>query len=166
MSCFALVGTPVAAGTPASVGAVPYVVDSGASSPGPAGGLTPEQLAGAYEYEPSAGGNGQTVGIVDAFDDPKIEEDLGTFDTHYGLPQCTTANGCFKKVGVTGSTTSLPSADTSGWSEEISLDVETLHSVCPNCKILLVEANSSTGADLATAVNEAVALGAPEVSNS
>jgi PKD repeat protein len=166
LACFALVRTPVAAGTPASAGATPYVVDSGASSPGPAGGLTPEQLAGAYGYEPSGGGAGQTVGIVDAYDDPKIDEDLGTFDAKYALSACTTENGCFKKVGQTGSTESLPAADTTGWSEEISLDVETVHAVCPNCKILLVEANSPSFADLATAVNEAVALGATEVSNS
>jgi len=142
------------------------VVDSGASSPGPAGGLTPEQLAGAYGYDPSGGGAGQTVGIVDAYDDPKIEEDLGTFDRKYGLSACTTENGCFKKVGQTGSTTSLPAADTTGWSEEISLDVETVHAVCPHCKILLVEADSPSFSDLGTAVNEAVALGATVVSNS
>jgi len=166
MACFALVRSPVAAGTPASAGAVPYVVDSGASSPGPAGGLTPAQLAGAYGYDPSAGGSGQTVGIVDAYDDPNIEQDLGTFDAHYGLPPCTTANRCFEKVGQTGSASLLAPADTTGWSEETSLDVDAVHSVCPNCRILLVEANSSSGTDLATAVNEAVALGATEVSNS
>ena len=156
----------MASSTPASAGVVPYVVDSGASSPGPAGGLTPEQLAGAYGYEPSAGSAGQKVGIVDAYDDPSIEEDLRTFDTHYGLPACTAEDGCLTKVGQTGSTTLLPEADETGWSEEISLDVETVHSVCPNCKILLVEANSSRETDLAAAVNEAVALGATEVSNS
>jgi hypothetical protein len=155
----------VALGTPASAGASPYVVDSGASSPGPAGGLTPEQLASAYGYEPGVGGAGQTVGIVDAFDDPEIETDLATFDSHYGLPSCTTANGCFNKVGQTGSTSSLPEADTTGWSIEISLDVETVHAVCPNCKILLVEAETNSDVNLATAVNEAVALGATEVSN-
>jgi len=37
---------------------------------------------------------------------------------------------------------------------------------CPNCKILLVEGNSNSGADLAAAVDEAVKLGADIVSNS
>jgi PKD repeat protein len=156
----------VAAGTPASAGARPYALDSGASAPGPAGGLTPAQLASAYEFKPGAGGAGQTVAIVDAFDDPNIEADLATFDTHYGLPACTTANFCLEKVGQTGSPSSLPAADTQGWSVEITLDVETVHSVCPNCRILLVEANTPTLANLAIAVNEAVALGATEVSNS
>ena len=135
-------------------------------SKGPAGGLTPADLASAYSFSPTATGAGQTVAIVDAFDDPKIEKDLATFDSNYGLPACTAGNGCFTKVGQTGSTSALPPADTSGWSVEISLDVETVHSVCQNCKILLVEANSEGDADLAAATNEAVALGADEVSNS
>ena len=133
---------------------------------GPAGGLTPEDLASAYRFSPTATGTGQTVGIVDAFDDPAIEHDLAEFSARYGLPACTTANGCFKKVGQTGSASSLPAADKEGWSVEIALDVETVHAACPNCKILLVEANNSSNGNLAAAVNTAVALGATEVSNS
>jgi subtilase family serine protease len=162
-TCFALVREPVAAST---AGAAPFVLNDGASQSGPAGGLTPAQLASAYEYAPNEGGTGQTVAIADAFDDPKIEADLGTFDSQYGLSACTTANGCFKKTGQTGSTTELPKVDKEGWSLEISLDVEAVHGACPNCKILLVEANEPTDADLAAAVNEAVKLGATEVSNS
>jgi len=143
----------------------PYALNDGASASGPAGGLTPAQLASAYGYDPTAGGSGQTVAIVDAYDDPAIETDLAEFDKNYSLPACTTANLCFKKVGQTG-TSSLPEADTSGWSVEISLDVETVHAVCHNCKILLVEAESESNEDLAAAVDEAVLLGATEVSNS
>jgi hypothetical protein len=164
-TCFALVRTPVAsppaaAAAAAAAGDTSYALDDGASESGPAGGLTPGQLASAYQYNPSEGGTEQTVAIVDAYDDPKIEADLGKFDSYYKLAECTTANGCFKKVGQTGSTTSLPEADTTGWSVEISLDVETVRAVCRNCKILLVEANASSTSDLAAAVNEAVALGA------
>ncbi len=154
------------AASPGSAGALPYVVAAGARSKGPAGGLTPADLASAYSFSPTATGSGQTVAIVDAFDDPKIEKDLATFDSNYALPACTAGNGCFTKVGQTGSTSALAPADNSGWSVEISLDVETVHSVCQNCKILLVEANSESDGDLAAAVNEAVALGADEVSNS
>jgi subtilase family serine protease len=161
--CMALGRVPVAAGT---VGARPFVQNDGATESGPAGGLTPAQLASTYEYDPAEGGAGQTVALIDAYDDPAIEEDLGVFDSNYGLVPCTTANGCFAKVGQTGSTTSLPKADKEGWSVEITLDVETAHAVCEKCKILLVEANAPTDADLATAVNEAVKLGATEVSNS
>jgi PKD repeat protein len=165
-TCFALVRVPVPSEDAANVGVRPYTLDDGASESGPAGGLTPAQLASAYDFSPTEGGTGQTVALVDAYDDPKIEKDLQTFDKNYKLAECTAANGCFKKVGQTGSTTSLPEADTSGWSVEISLDVETVRGVCPNCKILLVETDAATTADLAAGVNEAVALGATEVSNS
>ena len=167
-ACTALLRTPVAAAAPAaaSAAATTYTVNDGAASSGPAGGLTPEQLASAYSYDPSSGGDGQTVAIVDAFDDPKIEADLAEFDAHYGLASCTNANGCFAKVGQTGSPESLPPPDTTGWSVEISLDVETVHAVCPNCRVLLVEADDSSYQNLAAAVDEAVSMGATEVSNS
>jgi hypothetical protein len=162
-SCFALALVPAPAG---AAGAGPYEVGAGASSKGPAGGLTPADLASAYGFSPAVSGAGQTVAIVDAYDDPNIEKDLGTFDAQYGLPACTTANGCFTKVGQTGSTTSLPAADTVGWSLEMSLDVETVHSVCEQCRIVVVEADSENLADLAASADEAVTLGATEVSNS
>jgi hypothetical protein len=162
-SCFALALVPAPA---SAAGAIPYVAGGGALSRGPAGGLTPADLASAYGFLPSIGGVGQTVAVVDAYDDPDIEQDLGTFDRQYGLPACTESNGCFEKVGQTGSATSLPSADKDGWSVEESLDVETVHSVCESCKILLVEADSESLPDLAAAAHEAVTLGATEVSNS
>jgi len=162
-SCLVLALVPAPAN---AAGARPYIAGGGALSRGPAGGLTPSDLASAYGFLPSIGGVGQTVAVVDVYDDPDIEGDLGTFDREYGLPACTESNGCFEKVSQTGSTTSLPPADADGWSVEESLDVETVHSVCESCKILLVEANSESLPDLATAANEAVTLGATEVSNS
>jgi PKD repeat protein len=165
-TCFALVRVPVSSTAAGEVGVRPYAVNDGASKSGPAGGLTPAQLASAYGYEPTAGGSGQTVAIVDAYDDPNIESDLAKFDTEYGIAACTTANNCFEKVGQTGEASSLPAPDESGWSVEISLDVEAVHSVCQTCKILLVEADNSEFTNLAAAVNEAVSLGATEVSNS
>ncbi len=157
---------PVSAAASADAGVRPYTPGAGAAGSGPAGGFTPEQLASAYGYDPTVGGSGQTVAVIDAYDDPKIESDLASFSSHYGLPACTKANGCFKKVGQTGSEKALPKKDTTGWSIETSLDVDTVHAVCPNCKILLVEAAEPTYEDLAVAVNEAVTLGATEVSNS
>jgi PKD repeat protein len=165
-TCSALVRVPVSTAEAGDVGVRPYEVNDGASGSGPAGGLTPAQLAGAYGYEPSSGGSGQVIGIVDAYDDPNIESDLAAFDTQYGIAACTNANGCFTKVSQTGSRTSLPPADTTGWSVEVSLDVEMAHSVCPKCKILLVETENESFTDLSAGVNEAVALGATEVSNS
>jgi PKD repeat protein len=165
-ACFALVRIPVSSAAADEPGVRPYETAAGALESGPAGGLTPAELASAYGYSSAAGGSGQTIAIVDAYDDPSIESDLATFDTEYGIAACTTANGCFTKVSQTGSTVSLPAADTSGWSVEISLDVEVAHSTCPSCKILLVEAKTPEFHNLAAAVNEAVALGATEVSNS
>jgi PKD domain len=164
-SCFALVRKRVASKPPATAGAAePFVVAGGAATAGPAGGLTPEDLASAYAYSPSAGGSGQTVAIVDAYRDPGIASDLGEFDAHYGLPACTSANGCLTEVGQASGTTAPP--DTTGWSVETTLDVETVHGACPGCKILLVEADSSTIEDLAIATNRAAALGATVISNS
>ncbi|WP_420856331.1 S53 family peptidase, partial [Streptomyces malaysiense] len=127
-------------------------------------GLSPANLHSAYNL-PTSAGSGMTVGIVDAYNDPNAESDLATYRSQYGLSACTKANGCFKQVSQTGSTTSLPTND-SGWAGEEMLDIDMVSAVCPNCNIILVEANAATMADLGAAENEAVALGAKFVSNS
>ncbi|MFD3587006.1 peptidase S8 [Streptomyces sp. NPDC058683] len=146
----------------AKTGITPKAAD--ASTPS---GYSPTNLRAAYGLTSAAAsnGSGETIAIVDAYNDPNAETDLATYRSYYGLSACTTANGCFKKVSQTGSTTSLPSSD-AGWSEEISLDLDMASAICPNCNILLVEATSATMANLGTAVNEAVTLGAKFVSNS
>jgi hypothetical protein len=128
-------------------------------------GYGPSSLLSAYNLTSAAGGSGETVGIVDAYDDPNAESDLATYRSQYGLAACTTANGCFKKVNESGSTSGLPTAD-SGWAGEISLDVDMVSAICPKCHVLLVEATSASIADLGTSVNTAVSLGAKFVSNS
>ncbi|MDT4938334.1 MAG: hypothetical protein QOG80_2005 [Pseudonocardiales bacterium] len=127
-------------------------------------GYGPSDLRGAYALTAS-GSAAQTVGIVDAYDDPNAETDLAAYRSQYGLPACTTANGCFLKVNQNGSTTGLPAANT-GWAGEISLDLDMVSAICPNCHILLVEATSASMANLGTAVNRAVTMGAKFVSNS
>ncbi|MBP0460874.1 putative Ig domain-containing protein [Streptomyces montanisoli] len=127
-------------------------------------GLSPANLHDAYKL-PSTGGSGMTVALVDAYNDPNAESDLATYRSTYGLSSCTKANGCFKQVSQTGSTTNLPTND-SGWAGEEALDIDMVSAACPNCHIILVEANSASIADLGTAENEAVALGAQAVSNS
>jgi subtilase family serine protease len=143
-------------------GVTPAAADAATPS-----GYGPSDLQSAYGLTSAAAsrGSGETIAIVDAYDDPNAEADLAKYRSYYGLAPCTTANGCFKKVGQTGSTTSLPPAD-SGWSQEISLDLDMASATCPQCKILLVEAKSATMGNLGTAVNEAVSLGAKFVSNS
>jgi subtilase family serine protease len=125
-------------------------------------GYGPADIVSAYGL---GGGGGQTVAIVDAYNDPTAEADLGVYRSTYGLAACTTANGCFKKVGQTGTST-LPITNT-GWAQEISLDLDMVSAACPACHILLVEANSSSFANLATAVNTAAATaGVVAISNS
>ncbi|MEO9262535.1 MAG: peptidase S8 [Candidatus Baltobacteraceae bacterium] len=126
-------------------------------------GYSRKDFISAYKL-PSTGGTGQTVGIVDAFDDPNAEKDLGVYRKHFALPACTTANGCFKKVNQTGGT-KYPSPDP-GWGAEMSLDLDMVSAACPKCHIILVEATSNSFADLGKSVNEAVKLKANVVSNS
>jgi subtilase family serine protease len=104
------------------------------------------------------------VAIVDAYNDPHAESDMGVYRSHYGIPACTSANGCFRKVSQNGST-SYPKNNGS-WSQEISLDLDMVSAACPGCHILLVEASSPSYGNLGTAVNTGVRLGATEVSNS
>jgi subtilase family serine protease len=124
-------------------------------------GYGPAQLRSAYSL-PASGGSGQTVAIVDAYNDPNAAADLAHYRSQFGLPAL--CSGCFRQVSQTG-TSSLPANDP-GWSEEISLDLDMVSAVCPSCNILLVEAKSPTLANLAAAEREALALGATEVSNS
>ena len=127
-------------------------------------GWTPEDLRSAYRL-PATGGSEQTVAIVDAFNDPNAESDLKTYRSHYGLSECTTANGCFKKVNQKGEAGSYPENEP-GWSGEISLDLDMVSAVCPGCHILLVEATNETKSNLGIAENEAATLKATEISNS
>jgi subtilase family serine protease len=133
-------------------------------------GFGPSDLQSAYNLASAAAsnGSGETVAIVDAFNDPTAAGDLATYRSQYGLAACTTSNGCLTIASQTGSTSSLPSDDTSSddWSGEVSLDLDMVSATCPLCNIDLVEANSDSDSDLGTAVNEAVALGAEYISNS
>jgi len=121
-------------------------------------GLTPTQIRHAYGFDSLACesantcGSGQTIGIVDAFNDPNIQSDLNTFDSQFGLPTCTTSNGCFTIATPQGA----PRTDR-GWALEISLDVEWAHAIAPGANILLVEAVTNSFANLFGAVDYASA---------
>lgn len=151
--------TPTGAPTPTPV---PTATPTPSSSAPP--GYGPADLQSAYALPSTTAGSGQTIAIVDAYDDPTAEKDLGVYRSQYGLPACTTANGCFKKVNETGGST--PPSSNASWGQEISLDLDMVSAVCPNCHILLVEANSASFADLGTAENTAASLGANAISNS
>jgi len=127
-------------------------------------GLFPADLQGAYKLPSATAGSGQTVAIVDAFNDPNAESDLAVYRSQFGLAPCTTANGCFRKVDQNGGT-NFPRTD-AGWAAEISLDLDMVSATCPNCKIILVEARTNSFANLGTAENRAATLGANVISNS
>ncbi|HYL27330.1 MAG TPA: peptidase S8, partial [Candidatus Nitrosotalea sp.] len=123
-------------------------------------GYGPSDLQTAYgltSYSQS-NGSGQTVAIVDAYDDPNAASNLSVYRAQYGLPACNASNGCFTKQKYTSKTNT-------GWAEEESLDLDMVSAICPNCKILLVEASSPSISALTTAENYATAH-AGYVSNS
>jgi subtilase family serine protease len=135
-------------------------------SPDDIRGYHPADLLSAYNLPGGTAGAGETMAIVDAFDDPNAEADLAVYRSTFGLPECSTANGCFQKVNQFGQASPLPAADTTGWSEEESLDVDMASAICPNCHIILVEGNTNSFFSLALSVDTAVRLGADTVSNS
>src|SRR5947209_3732230 len=124
---------------------------------GGAGGYSPQQIRHAYGFDQvafsggkvQADGSGQTIAIVDAYDDPNVTSDLAVFDRQFGLA----APPSFKKVNQAGGT-SLPASD-AGWSAEIALDVEWAHAIAPKANLLLVETNSDSLTDLMAGVNYA-----------
>jgi len=125
-------------------------------------GYGPADLKSAYKITTNGSA---TIAIVDASGYTNAESDLAVYRAQYGLGACTTANGCFKKVNQNGVQGSYPRDDT-GWSQESALDLDMASAMCPGCKLILVEANSATLANLAAAVRTAASLGATVISNS
>ena len=125
-------------------------------------GFTPQDLESAYRLPSSSAGEGNTIGIVDAYGDPNAQSDLNIYRATYDLAPCEA--GCFTKVNQGGGTT-YPVAE-SEWAEETSLDLDMASAACPKCHILLVEAENELPENLGAGENEAVKLGATVISNS
>jgi subtilase family serine protease len=148
-SCFAIANVPTS-----SAGVK-------AAAAGPTG-LGPSDIRAAYNLAGTSAG-GRTVAIVDAGGYANAQSDLATFRSQYGLSSCT--SGCFTKLDQNGGT-SYPAED-SGWAEETALDLDAVSSACPDCKILLVEADDASFANLGKAVQTAAAQpGVAAISNS
>ena len=126
-----------------------------ASTPEPSSG-TPAWLQQAYDttWLSANAGAGDTVAVVDAYDDPTAASDLATYRSHFGLPACTQTSGCFTVVNQSGKTqaqaSSWPSAN-GDWNLETSMDLDAVSAICPNCNIVLVEATTDGWSDLVTA---------------
>jgi hypothetical protein len=149
--CYALVRSDGASGQRASGGT----------------GFGPSDLASAYKLNTSLT-PGATIAIVDAYDYPNAESDLAQYRSHYGLPPCTTSNGCFKRVNQSGQASPLPGQSPPGddWTVEAALDLDMASAACPHCKLVLVEAQDDQGSGLFIAQNGAAAIGATVISNS
>jgi hypothetical protein len=162
--CFVLFAPESAA---ASVGAVR---SASAGTPGtkgkPPAGWGPRPIEAAYKL-PIGRHSHALVAVVEAFDTPKLETYLNVYRRQFGLGPCTVANGCFRKVGQSGSARHLPANGVlSGWDMEATLDVDMVSAACPTCRILVVEANGQDFSQLAAAEDTAVRLGAVAISNS
>jgi hypothetical protein len=157
-----LTGSAKAACTGSRIGQAQcdVLLENRGAHPNAVAGWTPAQLETAYDLPSSTDGSGQTVAIVDAYDNPDVASNLATYRANFGLPA---AN--FTKYNQTGQQSNYPSGSV-GWGLEIDLDTQMVSTGCPNCKIILVEANSSTWSNLEAAEAEAVKLGATIVTNS
>lgn len=132
---------------------------NGASPRAIPSGYGPSDLRTAYGLTSASAnnGSGKVIAIVDAYGYPTAESDLQVYRSQFGLPTCTVANGCLIIRNQNGGTTA-PRSDT-GWDQEQALDLDMASAICPNCRILLVQANSSSFANLASAVDYAASFG-------
>jgi hypothetical protein len=150
---------------PGSHVAAAAVAAAAAPQPG-----TPAYVQQAYDLASLAqtAGTGTTVAIVDVYDDPTAEADLAAYRAEFGLPACTTANRCFAKYDEYGGTSYPTKADPNypQWMREISLDLDAVSALCPNCHIALVEAASTNLPDLGLAQLAASRTGASVISDS
>jgi subtilase family serine protease len=126
-------------------------------------GLTPNQVRHAYGFDLiSNQGAGQTIAVIEAFGDPSIEKDLEKFDERFGLPPCTTSNGCLQVLSSNGKNQGTSQI----WSLETALDVEWAHAIAPQASIMVVESPSDILNGMLQAVDFAVSHGATVVSMS
>jgi subtilase family serine protease len=144
--------------------ALGHVLQTPGSRDARVSGYGPPDLRDAYKITKN-GSKNTIVAIVDAFGYDNAEADLGTYRANFGLPPCTTANGCFKKLNQTGQQSNYP-AQNNGWADESALDMDMVSAMCPKCQIWLIESNDNFTNNLAAAAQLAATLGANVVSNS
>ncbi len=128
-------------------------------------GLHPADLQSAYALPSgSSSGVGQTIAIVVPFSSSTAAADLAVYRAKFGLPACATSTGCLRFVAQNGSS-HLPGSNP-GWTAETAIDLDMASAVCPNCKLVVVEANDDSLSNMVLALLEAVAQKANVVSNS
>ena len=130
-------------------------------------GLSPADLISAYHLNTALAPNA-TIAIVDAYNYPNAEADLAAYRAKFGLPACTAASGCFRKVNQNGTASPLPASAPANddWTVEAALDLDMASAACPHCKLILIEANDDHGTGLLISNSTAAGLGATVISNS
>ena len=130
-------------------------------------GFGPPDLISAYNIDTSVD-PGVTIAIIDAYGYPSLESDLATYRSTFGLPECSTSNGCLKIINTSGQTSPLPGNAPSGddWTGETALDMDMISAGCPKCKIVVVQANDDVSNGLLIGNTTAAQAGAQVVSNS
>jgi subtilase family serine protease len=122
-------------------------------------GYCPVDLQKAYKLPSLTDGDGRTVAIVDAYGYSHAASDLAYFRKTMGLKACDTATKCLRIVNQNGDAGPLP-GNNEDWDGEQSLDLDMVSGICPNCKILLVQAENDETNNLYTGVQTAGRLGA------
>ena len=145
----------------ARASAAPITLTAHAAAATTSQGFGPGQIRTAYGL-PARGARGQTIAVVTAYDDPHLQADLDAYDKRFGLPSCTTQNGCLRKLNQSGQGSPLPPTDLSGgqWITESAVGTEITHGICQSCRILLVEASTDDESDFSKAVSAAASAGA------
>ncbi len=131
-------------------------------------GYQPADLQSAYRLPSLTAGKNQTIGIVVAGTSPSAEADLAVYRSTFGLPACGIAGNCLSFIAGDGSALTgknMPTLDVN-WAAELAIDLDMASAICPNCKLLVVIADSTKSSDLAAAAQTAVSHGATVVSNS
>ena len=130
-------------------------------------GFGPADLQAAYAIPTALAGH-PTIGLIDAYGYDALESDLATYRAQFGLPPCTTANGCLKIINQNGDTSPLPGPPPSGddWTLETALDVDMASAACPSCNLLVVQADDDKGDGLEVGQGVAAQAGAAVISNS
>jgi hypothetical protein len=158
LSASGLHADTIAAGPPDNRTAQPQLTIKPQQAPSGPIGFTPSQIQTAYGVSSllnsGTTGKGETIAIVDAFNDPNIVSDVGAFNSQFSLQQFGTSDGPTLAV-VTPSGSIISLGTDAGWAKETSLDVEWAHAIAPQANIVLVEATSDDLGDLLSAVQYA-----------
>jgi hypothetical protein len=123
----------------------------GGNSP-PQGTMTPTDVLAAYNIPSSTSAGGKIVALIEL---PSVNAfaDVNAYRQAFNIPQLpacpTDSNGiptpngtaCFARVGEDGTVNSAGTVDCPGWAGETGLDMDMVSAACPDCSIVLVEAN-------------------------